>query len=166
MAERWQDMLAIGQILARYCRGIDRLDAELLASTFWPDSFDSHGLFEGGREGFIAWVIPAMQNHYALTQYSLGQSYYEFRDDQAAVETHFTGKGWGLGGQRDLFGMLCGRYADLFEKRAGEWRILRRTVIYDGSATCQSTDLGFNHIAGVRSEDDVSYHIFEAVSGH
>ena len=26
---------------------------------------------------------------------------------------------------------LCGRYADRFERRGGEWRVAARTVIYD-----------------------------------
>lgn len=161
MSGRSDDMLAIGQVMARYCRGVDRLDADILASAFWPDSYDDHGVFQGGRAEFLEWVIPAMRNQYSLTNFMLGQSHIEFRGDRAAVETHFTGRGWGLGGNASLCGMLCGRYADLFEKRGEEWRILRRTVIYDGAMTGEAMPLNFRHVAGARSQEDRSYRIFD-----
>ena len=33
--------------------------------------------------------------------------------------------------QPDCQTFLCGRYVDRFERRDGEWRIARRTVVYD-----------------------------------
>jgi len=162
--EHLEDMLAIGQVLARYCRGVDRLDEELLRSAFWPDSFDDHGLFRGGREDFIAWVTTSMREHYASTSFTLGQSYFEFRGERAAVETHFSGKGWGAGGKPQNFNALYGRYSDLFEKRAGEWKILHRTVVYDGLVGGVASPLEFPHVHGERSSDDATYRIFDVVA--
>jgi SnoaL-like domain len=164
MSDHTHDMLAIGQVLARYCRGVDRLDAELLTNVFWPESYDDHGMFQGGRSEFVDWVIPAMRDQYSLTNFMLGQSYFEFRGDRAAVETHFSGRGWGFGGSPELFGSLCGRYADLFEKRGGEWRILRRTVIYDGYMAAEAVPQTFRRVEGMRSHEDRSYHIFDDAS--
>ena len=161
MPQRTDDMLAIGQVLARYCRGIDRLDAEILSGVFWPDSHDDHGIFQGGRAEFIEWVIPVMRNQYSLTNFMLGQSYFEFDGEQAAVETHFSGRGWGFGGNPEVFGSLCGRYADLFETRDGEWRILRRTVIYDGAMAAQAVPQEYRRVEGLRTREDRSYHIFD-----
>jgi hypothetical protein len=161
MAERFEDMMSIGQALARYCRGIDRLDPELIASAYWPDAYDNHGPFQGPRDDFVAWVVPAMRHGHSVTNFSLGQSYFEFRGDQAAVETVFVSRSLGPGEQANSFRILSGRYADLFEKRAGEWRIFRRTVMYDSAAATEATPLNFPHAEGSRSRDDVSYRIFE-----
>jgi hypothetical protein len=55
------DREAIRDCLYRYCRGIDRCDAGLLQSAFWPDALDSHAM--PGKPAinaydFIARVIP------------------------------------------------------------------------------------------------------------
>lgn len=160
MTERTADIVAIGQVMATYCRGVDRLDTGLLEKVFWPESYDDHGTFEGGRSEFLEWVVPSMR-HYSATNFMIGQSHCEFRGNRAAVETLFSARGWGLGGNPEQFSMLCGRYADLFEKRGGEWRILHRTVIYDGAMTGTAMPLAFPHQSGSRDREDQSYHIFE-----
>ena len=40
------DKQEIHEVLMRYCRGIDRCDAELLHSVYHPDATDDHGLFK------------------------------------------------------------------------------------------------------------------------
>src|SRR5262245_17777267 len=41
------DKQAIQEVLARYCRGVDRADLELLRSVYHPDAIDNHGTFNG-----------------------------------------------------------------------------------------------------------------------
>ena len=38
---------AILSVLKRYCRGIDRLDEELVRSCYHEDSTDDHGVYKG-----------------------------------------------------------------------------------------------------------------------
>ncbi|HJY93624.1 MAG TPA: nuclear transport factor 2 family protein, partial [Streptosporangiaceae bacterium] len=38
---------AIRQAALRYCRGVDRLDAELMRSAYHNDATDDHGVFVG-----------------------------------------------------------------------------------------------------------------------
>ena len=52
------DKQEITELLARYCRAIDRLDEELLRSVYRPDGYDDHMNFAGpvaegpgGRDG-------------------------------------------------------------------------------------------------------------------
>lgn len=45
-------------VIARYCRGIDRLDMALVRSAYHPDGVDHHTGFDGGRDEFIDWVEP------------------------------------------------------------------------------------------------------------
>src|SRR5262249_11432964 len=50
------DEQAIRRVLARYCRGIDRLDQDLVRSCYHPDATEAHGTFTGGLEEYLAWV--------------------------------------------------------------------------------------------------------------
>jgi hypothetical protein len=165
MVERVADMAAIGQVLARYCRAIDRLDAALLESVYWRDARDDHGPFQGNREEFVEWAMREMRARHSVTAHALNQSYFEFRDDQAAVETHYVVRSWGSGDQASIFRILSGRYLDLMEKRDGEWRILERTTMYDSAGTSPAMPLDFQHIEGSRSRDDPSYRLFDTVRG-
>ncbi|WP_268959227.1 nuclear transport factor 2 family protein [Paraburkholderia elongata] len=48
-----QDKAEIREVHTRYCRGIDRMDFDLVRSCYHPDAIDRHGAYEGGVEGFI-----------------------------------------------------------------------------------------------------------------
>src|SRR5262249_14350560 len=65
-AEQARQLVAkqkISEILYLYCRGVDRLDADILESVFWPDAHEEHaGLYEGGVAGLIAHLMRAMKN--------------------------------------------------------------------------------------------------------
>jgi hypothetical protein len=54
------DREAIRECLYRYSRGVDRLDADMVRSAYWPDCLDNHMGFEGNAEEFIAWSFPIM----------------------------------------------------------------------------------------------------------
>ncbi|MBU3738793.1 MAG: nuclear transport factor 2 family protein, partial [Rhodoferax sp.] len=47
------DRHAIHDCIARYCRGVDRLDKALCLSAFHPDALDEHGKFVGTPEEFV-----------------------------------------------------------------------------------------------------------------
>ena len=54
------DREAIRDCLFRYCRGIDRMDAETLRSAYWPGAMDYHTGFTGTVEQFIEWALPRL----------------------------------------------------------------------------------------------------------
>jgi hypothetical protein len=125
---------AIGQALLRYCRGVDRGDAALIKSAFWPDAFDNHGHFQG-----LGWELAERLAYaegklpYEGGQHNIGNVYIEIDDpDHARGETYV----WAVhpyftedGGTR--MAMFAGRYHDRFERRDGEWRIASRRVTND-----------------------------------
>ena len=51
------DREAIKECLYRYCRGIDRRDPDILRTAYWPDAIDTHLMFKGNIEEFIAWAM-------------------------------------------------------------------------------------------------------------
>jgi hypothetical protein len=166
MSIRTDDIIAIQQVLARYCRGIDRLDADLIRSVYWPDAMDDHGPFVGSREEFVTWVMREMAARHTVTGHAINQSHFEFRENRAAVETHFAVRSHPAGVEPPQFRVLSGRYLDVMEQREGEWRILSRVTIYDSGGNSDGLPLhNFPHVAGSRTRADPSYAIFDTLNG-
>lgn len=125
------DREAIRDCLYRYCRGIDRLDADALRSAYWPDGTDRHGPYQGSAQGFIDWALDKLPTSGRMV-HSISNILIELQGDVAAVESYF--QAWQA--DRDAQGQpqetfMCGRYVDRFERRGTEWRVAARTVVYD-----------------------------------
>lgn len=138
-----EELLAKQQIMdamARYARGIDRRDEELVRSAYHEDSFDDHGwgLSAGG------WDIAALvrrdgngfPDDWKYTQHFLGQHFIEVDGDTASSEVYFRsttrvadeeGVDWDM--------TTDGRYVDQWVRRDGVFRIINRTVVYDAWRT-------------------------------
>ncbi|WP_333826708.1 nuclear transport factor 2 family protein [Pararhodobacter sp.] len=163
---RLTDRAAIEDCLHRYCRGVDRADEAALRSAYWPDATDRHGPYQGTAAGFIDWArdiwATGPRNIHVLSNILI-----DFRSpDEAAVESCFTAHQRGTGADgvvRQV--MLIGRYCDLFEKRAAEWRIAARTVVYDWvedqtpPAAPDAERFGPRQPVGSTWPDDPVYHI-------
>ncbi len=54
------DKQAIREVVLTYCRGIDRLDFDLVRSAYHPDAIDHHTGFDGNIDEYIAWVTPKL----------------------------------------------------------------------------------------------------------
>lgn len=125
------DREAIRDCLYRYCRGIDRCDEQALRSAYWPDATDRHGAYQGSAAGFIDFALAKLPKSGRMV-HNINNILIELRSDVAAVESYFVAfqeEPAAQGGTQET--LLCGRYADRFEKRDGEWRIAARTVTYD-----------------------------------
>ena len=145
--ERIADRMQIQDVMYRWCRAIDRLDFEEIRAVFHPDATDTHGPYDGGVEGLIDW-IRARHQAIPFSMHAISNMLIEFASpDQAFVETYVRtiqqyppeakaalaqlagGREGQAGVGVDLF--TGSRYADRFERRNGEWRIARRTLIQD-----------------------------------
>lgn len=118
----------------RYTHGIDRLDGDWMKSAYWPDAIDDHGSFVGNAHEFVdhcikshdrwAWTMCTTYNHSVELdpdgRHARGEayniSYFERRET----------------GELDIW---FGRYLDVYEKRADEWRILERVCVHEGDRT-------------------------------
>jgi hypothetical protein len=138
---------AIRDVLQRYARGVDRRDWALVADTYHVDAHDDHGGYKGGVRGLLEWL----ERRHAVIEQSmhfLGNCLIDFQSESRAVvetycvvyqrygeEARETIRTW-LGdeplpaGKRLMAELVC-RYVDHFERRDGEWRIARRTVVLE-----------------------------------
>ncbi|MBT6276121.1 MAG: nuclear transport factor 2 family protein [Chromatiales bacterium] len=150
-APRLEDRFAIQQAILRWCRGADRMDWDLVRSAFHPDATDDHGMYRGGLDGLVAWL---QERHKTITcsMHCLSNVLVEFSGENSAVAESYV-----LAYQRydppegasreqvvaalgetlangelpvDIF--MPARYVDEFERRNDDWRIAKRTTVFEG----------------------------------
>jgi ketosteroid isomerase-like protein len=123
------DRLRIRDCLHRYTRGLDRHDAELIASAFWPDAVISYGKqFHGPLEAFVAWGNELHASRWRAHSHNVTNQSVEIDGNMAHVESYVVYFHRNPDKEVDVG---VGRYLDLFERRAGEWRILKRQFIVE-----------------------------------
>ena len=161
--------IEIRQALARYCQGIDRGDAALIASAYHPGAPDHHGTFDGTAEQFAAYVVAKFDQPGIVGQHHITNVYAEIAGARARVESYFMVMRPQVGAAgEDQLVFAGGRYLDRFEQRAGKWLIAERTVVMDwyrpplsGAAIAREARVP----APGRREQDPSWEFFAAGRG-
>ena len=123
-----EDDRDIRNVLYRYCRGVDRIDLELVRSCYWPGAYDDHGGFKGTVEEFLDWIARLLPRN-AVTTHMLSNILIEghpTNPDVARVETYGIAEHQTPGGPQAHNMTIAFRYIDRFEQRDGEWRIADR----------------------------------------
>ncbi len=151
------DRQEILDCLNRYCRGLDRLDPQLLASAYHPDAIDNHYTFVGGVEAFVPYAIE-IESRFQATHHGITSHNCEIDGDTAHAESYVY---WFLRRKdRDTVTSGGGRYVDRFERRNGEWRIAVRRVFMDWSLEVSAEAWNKDRhwfIVGSRDRADPSY---------
>lgn len=160
------DRAAIEDCLMRYCHAVDRCDAELLRTVYWPDASDDHIFWRGDAAAFVDFCIPVLRSR-EQTMHSLGCILIRIDGDQALTESYFNAyerlrrKD---GTSNDV--TLHGRYLDRMARRGGQWRIADRKVvldwwrIWDDSFDWNRGIFGKRVVPGGRGLDDPSAALF------
>jgi hypothetical protein len=152
----------IRNCLARYCKGVDRTDEELIRSAYWPDIDASQLDFRGGAEAFIAWSFPSVRTM-ELMSHQIGNVLIELDGDRADVQTSFISyRQVEQDGVRQGY-MGGGRYLDRFERRDGVWKIAKRLVVTDWSHELGEANPHLPMAGAVkRWPEDISYSWFKS----
>ena len=123
----------IRDVLMRYARGVDRGEADIVASCYHPDAIDDHGGIQltGTEAGprFTATRKPSTQGQ--LMQHFMGNISIDVDGDTAYTETYCIAF---LHPERDAAEHTVWRglrYLDRFEKRNGAWKVAYRVVVDD-----------------------------------
>jgi hypothetical protein len=161
--------MQIGDVLTRYARALDRLDAEALLTCFHPAAVFHAGTHCLPAPDACAAIITLLKE-LEYTHHQISNVQIEFDKDVAYVETYFTAahrlgpKGWSpypeSGPGEDL--IIRGRYADEFEHRHAVWGIASRKLIIEWGRYDSPADRGmFSNppsVAGSRDHSDPVYH--------
>ena len=151
----------IRDVLARYTRGIDRMDTELVLSCYHPNAYDDHGAFQGSAEDFATWVQGVL-SYFDTTMHFLGQQLIEIEGERAHSETYCVAYHRRAARDdeegHDLWMGL--RYVDRLERRDGEWRIADRRCVFDWSrrdAVTGEWEMPPEALRGARDRNDPVY---------
>jgi ketosteroid isomerase-like protein len=131
------DREAIRDVIYRYCRAIDRQDAELLRSCYHEDAIEDHGgIFYGPLDEWVRQTINHDLSIFTATSHMVTNTAIVLEGDEAYVETYVLASHESRddGSGAELM-WLAGRYIDRFVRRDGEWRILRRALMVDWTHT-------------------------------
>jgi ketosteroid isomerase-like protein len=123
------DRAAIAEVLARYCHAVDHLDWDELASVYHEDATDRHGAYQGSAAGFLEWVKPQFTGRFTGTMHTISNVLIELDGTRAFSQCQVRADHLikaELGG--GIF-QFWGDYVDVFEQRAGQWKILHRIVV-------------------------------------
>lgn len=172
--ERLADRAQIADLLARYCRSVDRLDYEAMAASYHPDATDDHGGYAGGVEGFVDYVRDRHRGM-PFSMHQTGNQLIEFTGrDEAVVETYvLTYQTYGpdhasalaviagleVDDDETRHFLLSGRYVDVVTRRDEEWRFQTRRAVYDSGVVFEGvvTAPGPAFITGARDRTDPIY---------
>jgi SnoaL-like protein len=143
-----------------YCRGVDRLDRELINSVYHPDAWDDHGTFKARGAECAAIIVDRVRRQSKSSMHCITNIIVELRGDSADTEAYFVAWLAFDRGQQAFIRALGGRYVDTFERRDGTWRIASRTVVHEWSRIdpiAEAWPPGSGMHEGKRSRDDIIY---------
>jgi len=165
------DRLAIADVLARYCRGIDRCDAAELADVFTADAVLDYG---SGGAPIAETIAGLMQGLGAmrLTSHAISNTICRIAGSHAKAETYCLATHILPGPDgAEIELVVGGRYLDTLVKDNGIWRIAERLYVMDWNRTQPATMqtagglLGGLQRRGGRGGDDPSTAWWEAGIG-
>jgi hypothetical protein len=152
---RLRDRQEIQDCINAYCRGLDRLDADLLLKSYHPDARDRHGPFFGTRDEFVPWAID-LESKCHSTHHSVTTHNCEINGDTANAETYCVYFAVMSDGKTIVAG--AARYIDQLERRDSKWAISARCEILDISWKMDRADGGvWESVPSRRDNTDLSY---------
>ncbi|MFN8024961.1 MAG: nuclear transport factor 2 family protein [Acidimicrobiia bacterium] len=126
------DKQAVHEVVLRYCRGVDRMDRELVRGCYHADATDEHGTFVGTPDDYIEWAFDAVAK-FEVTMHVVANHLCEIDagdPDLAFAETYGLAYHQGPPADDKRRNFVTGfRFVDRFERRNGEWRIASRVTV-------------------------------------
>lgn len=155
---RVADRQAISDVLHRYARAVDRLDRDLFGTCFHADAQIDYGMATGGVDD-VADTVWSMLAALAGSHHALGTHNVELSGELAWSEIYFTATLQSRPAEPPLpDAVIKGRYIDTLERRAGDWRIARRSALEDSAhLVMPSPEVSGLLLTGSRATDDPSY---------
>ena len=156
-----RDRQEILDCVARYARGCDRHDAEVLASAFHSDSVDEHGSTINPGKDYWRWAneqhaAGSIHNMHHITTHLV-----DIEGDVAHAESYVIGTF--LNSDNATGRILAGRYIDRLERRNGQWGIVVRRTTVEVALNADATFITnpefaqFGYLSGNRDKNDLTY---------
>lgn len=165
MNARLQEMLdhyEITRLLADYAHGCDRCDTDAMATVYWDDSWDDHGVTQAtGPEFARIMTAGRIPKETQTLSHLLGQSLIQVNGDEAGAETYFIAVTTSTAPDgTPRCNQLGGRFVDRLERRDGQWKIKHRIAVRDWSVSLKVEEDSYAKAQltpGQRANTDPSY---------
>lgn len=153
------DRQEIRDLIAAYCRGVDRADYALVRSVYAEDGVDHHTGFSGQADEYVAW-LRVRTRAFTGMMHNLGTHTAHIDGDTAVAETYGTAHHWGTpSGDPELNFTSGFRYLDRLVRTPAGWRITERFAVREwtrSDAGLMRTPEGAGP-RGARGADDPLY---------
>jgi hypothetical protein len=164
------DKQEIYEVLARYCRAVDRLDEELMRNVYHPGAVTDHLGYECPVEEFIPRMMQVLRSSYKTSTLRFSNYLVEIEGDVAKSEAYIISYHRVERDGKDYDWLWSGRYLDRLERRSGVRKIAHRLLVHDWNTYIPTqeerigsggrADLEFavpEKALGRRSREDPSY---------
>ena len=141
--QQLSDIQLIRECVNRYCRGVDRLDEDLMKSAYWPDATDDHGVFVGNAMEFVEMCMEAHLK-WRSTNHCIFNHQIDLNEDGVTASGEIYNVSYLFQADADVLDTWYGRYLDTYQKRAGEWRILERVCVHEGTNSEKLNTMDFD----------------------
>ncbi len=121
----------IHAVLVRYCRGVDRCDAELITSCYHADAIDDHGTWQAYGHEAAAMIMERVRPGPDTAMHFLGNVCIEVEGDTAFAESYLLAYRAFQREDKHYTRVRALRFVDRFSRRNGQWRISERVVADD-----------------------------------
>ena len=165
-AEKLAQLLAkdaIREVLYLYCHATDRADHAQLLACFHADAELDFGYFTGGPHDLIAFSTSFLAR-FSGTHHCLSNPVIRIDGETAETLSYISAVHSQWRRRSGTFDMIgWGRYVDRFERRAGDWKIAHRKVMFDWTMEFPSTfqwPEALLPFTGRRNASDPSYRVF------
>lgn len=154
----------IRDVMWRYARAVDRGDVDLLRTCYHPDATLDYGRNsgDGSVEAHLE-TVAKLHSYVRAAHHHISNVFVELDGDFATVESYLidtlsqamdTSR---LAADQEVVHQLFARYLDRFERRDGEWRIIRRVVVKDLRDVRTFVDFNDGYRRGACDRSDVCY---------
>jgi hypothetical protein len=135
--QQLSDIQSIKDAAHRYCRGVDRLDAEEMRRAYWPDAVDDHGVFVGDAWQFVDRVVGS-HGRWKATMHCILNHHIQLDVDDRRASGEIYNVTYLFHDDRSTMDTWWGRYIDTYECRTTEasdreWRIMHRVCVHEGT---------------------------------
>ena len=133
---------AITRALYRYARGVDHRDFDEVRACYWEDGYDEHTTFSGTVPDYLAWleaVLPAVDvstHQFTNVLIEIDADGRRATSDASCLNVLVWGPDRNGRARHVTTGL---RYVDAWERRGGEWRVLRRRCTREWSRVDEVT---------------------------
>jgi hypothetical protein len=125
------------ELVARFSRAADRLDAPAMQALFHPDAHIDSGVLQGPPEYFAVEFVRWVGQNARLIFHAVSSELFEIDGTKASGESYMMAisriNATPQSSDADLDVLTAGRYLDRFEQRDGRWKFTERRFVLDYS---------------------------------